>query len=225
MKRNIFDAFPYLKPSDQAKPKLHTAMLMSPGEVDVAFKDESAYTRELMRGRWMLVGAVNQEMFTELMVDAGKDITGELGIVTTPAGAAYLILCSELKGRHHRHVLPLYEGKVKAFLRYASREPFRLFFESVRDGHDRMLFTSPLEPGLFAEARDVSLQMNLDKCADFIDELPLLIAHVAKIETMRRIRSQAIREVEVSILLPFEATEGRLPVVKVADHGGGANCH
>lgn len=225
MKQSIFNAFTYLKPSTQAKPKLHTATLMSPGEVDVAFKDESACTRELVLGHWMLAGAVNQEMFTEMMVDAGKEIAGELGIVTTPAGAAYLILCSELKGRHHRHVLPLYEGKVKEFLRCASREPFRLFIESVRDGHERMLYTSPLEPGLFVEARDMSQQMSFDKCADFVDELPLLIAHVAKIETMRRLRSQPIREVDVSILLPFEATEGRFPVVKVADQGSGAYCH
>ncbi len=224
MNQSILSAFPFFKSSTQKRPQLHTATLLSPGEVDVAFKDEPAGTRELVLGHWMLAGAVNQEMFSALRLDAGREIAGELGIVTTPAGAAYLIMCSELKGRHHRHVLPLYDAKVADFLRHAAREPFRLFIESVHDGRERMLYTSPLEPELFVASRDMCQQMDRTKHANFVDELPLLIAHVAKLNMMRRLKDEPIREVDVSVLLPSEATAGHLPRVSVSDSGSGY-CH
>lgn len=96
MNQSIHRSFPFLKQSAKAKPQLHTAVLMSPLEVDAAFKAESDQTRGLVLGHWMLTGAVNQHMFSALRLDAGRDITGELGIIRTPAGAAYLIVCSEL---------------------------------------------------------------------------------------------------------------------------------
>ena len=91
----------------------------------------------------------------------------------------------------------------------------------ILDGRERMLYTSPLGPELFVAARDMCQEMNLVKRANFVDELPLLIAHVAKLETMRRLKSEPIREVDVSILLPTEATTGHHPAVRVPDGGSG----
>ena len=224
MKQSIDKSFRFFKQSTKAKPQLHTAVLMSPLEVDVAFKRESEQTRGLVAGHWMLTGVVNPQMFSALRLDAGRDITGELGIIRTPAGAAYLIVCSELGARQHRHLLPLYEGKVGEFLTDASREPFRMVLESTRDGCERMLYTSPLVPGLFVAARDACQEMNLNRRADFVHELPRLIAYVTQLETMRGLKSQAISEVDVSILLPYEAAAGCLPVA-CGDHAGSAYCH
>lgn len=218
MNQSTHNAFLF-QASVEVKPQLHAAVLLSPAEVDVAFKDEPDRARELVIGHWMLTGVVNHSLFTAMRVDAGKDIAGELGIISTSTGAAYLILCSELGVRHHRHVLPLYEPKVKEFLSHATQEPFRLFIESASDCCERMLYTSPLEPGLFVAARDACGEMNVNKRANFIDELPLLIAHVSKLETMRALKSQRIREVDVSILLPYEATAGSFPMVRFADQG------
>jgi hypothetical protein len=78
-----------------------------------------------------IAGAVNPVLFSALRIDAGREIAGELGILCTPAGAAYSILCSQLGIRQHRHILPLYDAKVVAFLSSAIREPFRMCIESA----------------------------------------------------------------------------------------------
>jgi len=224
MNQSIDKSFRFFKQSAKAMHQLHTAVLLSPLEVDAAFKRESEQTRGLVAGHWMLTGVVNPQLFSALRLDAGRDITGELGIIRTPAGAAYLIVCSELGARQHRHVLPLYEGKVTEFLTYASGEPFRMALESTGEGCERMLYTSPLFPELFVAARDACQEMDRKGRADFVQELPRLIAHVMKLETMPGIKSQAIREVDVSVLLPYEAAASHFPAA-CDDLAGSAYCH
>lgn len=60
------NAFPFLKSSTRTNPYLHAAVLLSSAEVDTAFKEESAKTRELVRGHWMLTGVVSSQMFNAL---------------------------------------------------------------------------------------------------------------------------------------------------------------
>ena len=86
------------------------------------------------------------------------------------------------------------------------------------------MYTSPLEPELFVASRDMCQQMDRAKHANFVDELPLLITHVAKLNMMRRLKNEPIREVDVSVLLPSEATVGHLPRASVPDSGSGY-CH
>ena len=170
-----------------------------------AFGGQSAKERELVHGHWLLAGAVNPVLFSALRIDAGKEIAGEVGILCTPVGAAYSILCSQLGMRQHRHVLPLYDAKVVAFLSSAIREPFRLCIESA--GHDTgsIYYTSPLTPDLFIPSYEQSQEIDLAKRDEFILELPSLIAQVTKIEMMRSLKNERVREVDVSMLLPDDS--------------------
>lgn len=224
MTKSIVDEFSCIKTSMSTIPPLHYAVLLSPLEVDVAFRTELYSARRLVLDHWMLTGVVSQSFFDALRLDAGRDITGELAVVTTTTGASYLIVCSELGDQQHRHVLPLYENKVAEFLRFASREPFRMFIESANDGGDRLLYTSPLFPELFVMARDACKYMDVSRRADFMHELPRLIAYASKPETMRSIRGTPIREVNVSIFMPTEATTSCLSMDE-GSYGSSANCH
>ena len=96
MNQSGLSAFPYLKPSIKSKPQLHTALLMNPQEVDLAFKADMVDARHLVLGHWLLTGAVNQELFAKLQVDAGKTTFASLEILCTPAGAAYASHLHEL---------------------------------------------------------------------------------------------------------------------------------
>lgn len=211
-------------PSASTTLQLHKAALLSPPEVDVAFKNELNQTRALVLRHWMLTAVVSQVFFDAMRLDAGRDVTGELAIIRTPAGAAYLIICSELDLRQHRHVLPLYDRKVKEFLTQASREPFRMFVESASDNCERFLYTSPLFAYMFVIARDVCKEMDPSRFASFVHELPQLMGHVTKLDAMRSIKGGEIREVNVSILLPYQTALDCLRVEGVGK-GRSAYCH
>ena len=218
------DDFPFLQSPAMSQLELQTAALLSPAEVDAAFQQEPTHVRERVRQHWMLTGVVTQGLFNAMRVDAGRDIAGEVAILRTSSGAAYLIICSELQARQHRHVLPLYEVKVMEFLRFASREPFRMFVESASGSGERLLYTSPLFPVVFMAAREACEEMNLSRYADFVREMPRLIAHVMQLGTMRSIKGQPIREVDVSIFFPGETHQGRVREAHI-DQGDGVCRH
>jgi len=184
------------------KTVVHNAALLSPAEVALSFGRQWTKERELVHGHWLLAGAVNPTLFSALRIDAGREISGELGILCTPSGAAYSILCSQLGMRQHRHVLPLYDAKVVAFLSSAIREPFRMCMESAGLESECIYYTSPLTPDLFIPSYEQSQEIDLARRDEFILELPLLIAQVAKIEMMRSLKNVLVREVDVSFLVP-----------------------
>lgn len=187
------------------KTVVHNAALLSPTEVAHSFGGQSAKERALVHGYWILAGAVNPTLFSALRIDAGRHITGELGILCTPSGAAYSILCSQLGMRQHRHVLPLYDAKVVAFLSSAIREPFRMRIESAGRESECIYYTSPLTPDWFIPSYAQSQEIDLARRNEFILELPLLIAEVAKIEMMRSLKNELVREVDVSFLVPEDS--------------------
>ena len=45
MNKSTLGAFPFLKPSIQKNPRLHTAVLLNPAEVEVASKDYPSMAR------------------------------------------------------------------------------------------------------------------------------------------------------------------------------------
>lgn len=210
MNQSGLSAFPFLKPSIKSKPQLHTAVLMNPHEVDLAFKVDMVDARHLVLGHWLLTGAVNHELFAKLRVDAGKNTFAGLEILTTPADAAYAVFCSQLGPFQHRHVLPLYEPKVADFMESASREPFKMFVERSGPTGERMLYKSPLPPEDFIWAHSMCQPTDVQKRSEFILELPALIEHLTSLNMMPSMNGESVLEVDVSILLPHEANDSNL---------------
>lgn len=99
-----------------------------------------------------------------------------------------------------------------------------MFVESASDNCERFLYTSPLFPYMFVIARDVCKEMDLNRFASFVHELPQLMGHVTKLDAMRSIKGGEIREVNVSILLPYETALDCLRVEGVGQ-GRSVHCH
>ena len=209
MNQTDLHAFPYLQKSKKEKPQLHTAQLLSPQEVEMAFKDDPEANRAQLRGHWLLTGAVNKEMYRALRGDAGREAGAALATLSTASGATYAILCTQLHSLQHRHVLPLYEPKVAQFIESATREPFRMYIEGSGDDGTRMLYTCPLPGEYFLSIRSLCKSIDMTKRLDFIEELPALMKRVATLTALKSLKSSPLTEVDVSILLPRQSATGR----------------
>ena len=89
MNKSPLDAFPFLKPSLQKNPRLHTAVVLSPSEVEVAFKDYPSMVRQKLRDHWMPIGADNGNTYPAFKVNTGDNVVAQMRIFLTPAGASY----------------------------------------------------------------------------------------------------------------------------------------
>ena len=216
--------FPYLEKSKKEKPQLHTAQLLSPQEVEMAFKDDTEENRAQLRDHWLLTGAVHKEMYGALRTDAGREAGVGLATLSTPSGATYAILCTQLHSRQHRHVLPLYEPKVAQFIESATREPFRMYIEGSGDDGTRMLYTCPLPGQYFLPIRRLCKSIDMTKRLDFIEELPALIERVTMLTVVKSLKSSSLTEVDVSIVLPQQSATGSFSEV-VGHKAPGNYCH
>src|SRR2546427_2544738 len=102
MNKSSLNAFPFLKPSTKENPRLHTAVLLNPAEVEVAFKDYPSAARKKLRGHWMLIGAVNGKTYSVLQANASNDVVAQVTVLPTPAGAAYVAFTCQLGTNQHR---------------------------------------------------------------------------------------------------------------------------
>jgi hypothetical protein len=216
--------FPFLEKSKKEKPQLHTAQLLSPQEVEMAFKDDTEENRAQLRDHWLLTGAVHQEMYGALRTDEGREAGVGLATLSTPSGAAYAILCTQLHSRQHRHVLPLYEPRVAQFIESATREPFQMYIEGSGDDGTRMLYTCPLPGQYFLPIRTLCKTIDMAKRPDFIDELPALIERVTRLTVVKSLKSSPLTEVDVSIFLPQQSAASGIFEVD-GHHVPGNYCH
>ena len=88
MNKSTLGAFPFLKPSLQKNHRLLTAVVLSPAEVEVAFKDYPSMDRQKLRDHWMLIGAVNGHTYSAFKANAGDDIVAQMTVFLTPADAS-----------------------------------------------------------------------------------------------------------------------------------------
>lgn len=224
MNQTDLRAFPFLERSKKTKPQLHTAQLLSPKEVEMAFKDDPEANRAQLRGHWLLTGAVNQKMYGALRDDAGREAGAALATLSTPSGATYAILCIQLHSLQHRHVLPLYEPNVAQFIESATRQPFQMYIESSGDDGTRMLYTCPLPGEYFLPIRSMCKTIDLEKRHEFIEELPALIKRLTTLTALKSLKSPSLTEVDVSILLPQQSAAGGFSEVD-GHHVPGNYCH
>ena len=77
--------------------------------------------------------------------------------------------------------------------------------ESAGHESECIYYTNPLTPDLFIPSYEQSQEIDLARRDEFILELPLLIAEVTKIEMMRSLKNELVREVDVSFLVPEDS--------------------
>lgn len=202
MNKSPLDAFPFLKPSIQKSPRLHTAVVLSPAEVEVAFKDYPVTALQKLRGHWMLIGAVNGNTYSAFKANAGDDIVAQMTVFPTTAGALYGVLTCQVGVHQHRFVLPLFELEVVKFLAAATKASINIYLESSGELREGMLYDCPMPPEAFIPVQRISQVVDLGTRADFILELPSLLSEMLTLKLMPSLNAQDVGEVDVSILLP-----------------------
>ena len=202
MKKSILGAFPFLKPSTKANPQLHTAVLMSSVEVDVASKNYPVEASHKLRGQLMLVGAVNEEMYLMFKLHAGNDIAGQLKVPPTPAGAAYVVVTCQIGAYQHRFVLPLFDSKVVEFLASTANESINIYLESGGDLREGMLYNCLFATDELALARTMCMTIDYRQQEEFTYELPSLPSEMLSVTLMPSLNVERVLAVDVSVLLP-----------------------
>lgn len=202
MKKSILGAFPFLKPSTKANPQLHTAVLMSSVEVDVASKNYPVEASHKLRGQLMLVGAVNEEMYLMFKLHAGNDIAGQLKVPPTPAGAAYVVVTCQIGTYQHRFVLPLFDSKVVEFLASTANESINIYLESGGDLREGMLYNCLFATDELALARTMCMTIDYRQQDEFTYELPSLLSEMLSVNLMPSLNVERVLAVDVSVLLP-----------------------
>lgn len=202
MKKSAIEGFPFLKPSAKENPRLHTAVLLNQAEVNVAFKDYPSEARHKLRGLWMLVGAVNGEMYSAFKANADNDVAAQLTVFPTSAGAAYGVFTCQLGPHQHRFVLPLFDKKVVELFTSETKESLNIYLESAGELREGMLYDCLLTPEQFMPARAMSRALDHRKQKDFVREFPSVISEMLTLDLMPSLNSEEVCGVDVSVLMP-----------------------
>lgn len=202
MNKSRLDASQFSKPSIQKNPRLHIAVLLTPAEVEVDFKDYPSVDPQKLRGHWMLIGAANEKTCLALKANAGDDIVARITTFPTSAWAAYAVLTCQVGVHQHRFVLPLFEPEVVKFLAFATQASVNIYLERVGGIGEGMLYDCPMPPEAFIPAQRISQSIDQGKRADFILELHTLISEMLTLKLMPSLNAQAVQGVDVSVFLP-----------------------
>lgn len=182
--------------------RIHTALIFTPSEVELNFQQFSEAGLEKIRGRWMLLGAVNEELYSQLDANGGNDITAQLVVLPIPSGAKYTVLTCQLGHLQHRFVLPMYEPKVVELLTIATSSPLSIYLESTGQVRQGIAYDCPLKPTRFKQSRLECQSISTDKKDDYIIEFPSVVSALASTEMVPSLNREAVRDVDVSFYLP-----------------------
>lgn len=207
MKQSRLEAFAFLKPSIKSNPHLHTARLLSPRDAEIAFNDFPEDGLAKVRGYWMLVGAVNKAMYARLRAYGDEPISALLTGFQTPSGAAYAAMCCQIGGSQHRFLLPLYSAEVVKFLRASPDKPLNINLECAGEPNGSMLYNCSLQPDHYISALIVSQMIDQTRFSSFSAELPSAISTATAVDFVPSLNGQAVRDVDVSVLLPLDARQ------------------
>lgn len=202
MKKSTLANFRFLKPSIKKNPRLHTAVLMNPVEVDAASKNHPTEIHHKLHGEWMLVGALNNQMYLAFKANAGNDVATQLNVLPTPAGAVYGVVTCQIGAHQHRFVLPLFDSKVVEFLASTANESLNVYLESASDLREGMLYDCLLSPDQLALARTMGMTIDHLKQEEFTHELPSLISEMLSLDSVPSLNAEKVLAVDVSVLLP-----------------------
>lgn len=182
--------------------RLHTALIFTPSEVESNFRQFTEAALAKIRGRWMLLGAVNEELYSKLEANGENDIAAQLVVLPIPSGAKYTVLTCQLGHLQHRFVLPMYEPEVVDLLTIATTSPLSIYLESTGQVRQGIAYDCPLHPTRFQQARSECQSMSDGKKDNFIIEFPSVVSALASTEIVPSLNRETVRDVDVSFYLP-----------------------
>ena len=174
---------------------------MNPVEADEASKNRLAEAHHKLHGPWMLVGAINEEMYLAFKAKAGSDVATQLNLLPTPAGATYGIVTIQIDVRQHRFVLTLFDSKVLKFLASAANLLI-VYLECAGDLREGMLYDCLLAPDQLALARTMGLAIGHRQQEEFTNELPSLLSEMLSVSLIPSLNAKRVLAVDVSVFLP-----------------------
>ncbi len=204
MSQSRLSAIPFLKPSTKEKPRIHAADLLNPFEVEKCFDSQPANVRDALRGKWLLVGGVNEDSFSDLNAGDVRHIRAHLQVIPTLSGAPYLVIIFQMEAFQHRFVLPMFDPRVHALLTDVISEPFNVNLESTGNSLDSILYSVPLPPEYFITAKKVCQHVDQRRCKDYLDELPFFLRASSEPVLIPSLNERLVEVVDVSILLPTQ---------------------
>ena len=181
----------------------HSAEIYSPDDVEIMFQDFPEVERAAIRGRWMLAGAVNDELYSSLEANDGFDIAAQVEYLNSPLGATYTVITCQLDERQHRFVLPMYEPMVVALLTKASKQPLSIYLESKGPMKRGITYDCPLQPKRFAGAKARCQSIGARKRVDFLVEFPAIVSTFLATDTVPSLNGLPVRDVDASYVLPW----------------------
>ena len=194
-------------PSGDSKPKKqarhHIAEIHSPDDVEFMFQDFPEVERAAVRGRWMLAGAVSDELYSSFEVNDGFDIAAQVEHLSSPIGATYTVITCQIDERQHRFVLPMFEPKVVDLLAKAAKQPLCIYLENKGSMKRGITYDCPLQPKRFAGAKERCQSIGARKRVDFLVEFPAIVSTFLATDTVPSLNGRQVREVDASYVLPL----------------------
>lgn len=182
--------------------RLHTALIFTPSEVESNFRQFTEEGLAKISGHWMLLGAVNEELYSRLEANGGNDIAAQLVVLPVLSGAKYTVLTCQLGNFQHRFVLPMYETKVVELLTIAITSPLSIYLESTGQVRQGIAYDCPLQSTRFQQARSECQSISTYKKDDYIIEFPSVVSALASTEIVPSLNRETVRDVDVSFYIP-----------------------
>jgi len=210
MKKSRLNAMRLMKSPPRKKFRYFKATLLSPVEVEDVTHNWPSGEREDLQGRWFAHGVVNQKMYAAFQAQLLGDFFASMTVVTSFAGAEYLILTNQTGHLQHRFVFPMYDQKVLDFLASASNQPLNINLSSVDVQNHELRYECLLSD-------DIKLLKTVDSVPEnqnfgaFEDELPRFLGDVFNPSLIESVSTnQEVREVNVSVLMPTRDSYSRI---------------
>ena len=181
----------------------HRALILSPDEVEIHFQNFPEEERAGIRGRWMLAGAVNDELYLSLTANDGADIAAQVAVFPCPTGATYTVITCQLGGRQHRFVLPMYEPRVAELLSTAAKDELSVYLENKGRVKKGIVYDCPIRPSRFQDANSRCRAVDAGHKVDYIVEFPAVVSSMLAPETVPSLTGEIVSVVDASFFVPL----------------------
>jgi hypothetical protein len=178
---------------------------MSPAEVESELHHYVGEEKESLRGRWLLNGVVSQSYFDLLEKTSPSDIVGEFKVISTPSGAAYGLILSQVRNAQHRFLIPLYAEKPREFFGHTSTEALNIFYENYALEGIGLNYECPMFKLDFSPVNGLLQSIDMERMDIFITEFPDVVERLGRPSFIPSlIRGTSVKSVDLSVLVPFQ---------------------
>jgi hypothetical protein len=182
--------------------RYRNALILSPAEVEFAFRQFTLQEVSKIQGQWMLAGIASDELFASLESQNPKEVLADLSVHSIGSGAAYAVLTCQSGALQHRFVLPLYEPRVAELFASVKNQSFRIYFENDGATTKGAAYGCPVNDERFEKARALCQVVDIDSRARFVVDFPTDVARILSLELAPSLNDERVRMVDASVFLP-----------------------